>query len=144
MKNKTLRKNNIKRLREKRGLSSQALAKLIGVSTAHVSRLESGQSLLTKNLLLSLAAKLDVNSNVIADVPVSKKISADCDDALLGCAIGWLLEYSDEMKVPLSQQELSTWTNHIYKETITRPINHTQTRYLAYTIVKVIKSTRGK
>jgi DNA-binding transcriptional regulator YiaG len=143
-KNKNPGKNQIKRLREKRGVSLQALARLIGTSVAHMEKLESGKAILTSHWLLSLAANLKVNSNVIADVPVSKKITDDCDDALLGDTLGWLLEYSDKMKITLSRQELSKWAGYVYKEVIAQRLNLQQSRFLILTIIRVMRDIKGK
>lgn len=131
-------KNNIRKLREKRGLPRSRLARSIGVSDAMLGRLESGKALLTKNLLLSLAGKLNTDTYIVADVPVSKKVATDLDDALLGCIIGWLFEFSHKMKVALSRRDLSYWTNFIYNEVIKERLNFQENRYLVLNIVRAI------
>ena len=84
------------------------------------------------------------NSNEIIDLPFNKNTSAECDDTLLGSAIGWLLEASDKFKVKLSRQDLSKWASYVYKEAIEQPLNFKQTQYLAFTIVKIVKECRKK
>ena len=69
--------------------------------------------------------------------------AATCDDALLGSAIGWLLEASDKYKVKLSSKDPSKWASYVYKEAVEQPLNFKQTQYLAITIVKVIRQGRG-
>lgn len=138
MKAKT-QKNRIKDLREERGLSSRELAKKIGTSAPHMSRLENGQSPLSIEWILKLAGVLGVNTHEIINLPLDRKLTATCDDALLGSAIGWLLEASDKYKVKLSSKDLSKWASYVYKEAVEQPLNFKQTQYLAFTIVKVIR-----
>jgi transcriptional regulator with XRE-family HTH domain len=135
-------KNRISELREERGLSSRALAKMIGTSAPQMSRLERGKSTLSIDWILKIAGALDVNSNEIINLPLDRKFTATCDDALLGSVIGWLLEASAKCKVKLAPKELSRWISYVYKEAVTQPLNFKQTRYLAFTIVKVIQQTR--
>ncbi len=134
-------KNKIKRLREERGISSRALAKKLGTSAAQMSRLESGKSALSVKWILKISAALNVPSNEIMDLPLEKKFSSTCDDNLLGSALGWLLEAGDQYKVKLKRQVLSKWAGYIYKEAVEQPLNSKQTRYLAFTIMKVLKDS---
>ncbi len=142
MKNKAKQTNRIKELLQERNLSSRALAKMIGTSTPHMSRLESGETPLSIKWIAKIAAALKVNSNEIVDLPFDRKFTATCDDALLGSAIGWLMEASDKFKVKLSRQDLSHWAGYVYKGAVEESLNHNQTRYLAFSIVKVIRQTK--
>ena len=143
MKTALTSKNRIKEIREQRDMSSRALAKILDISAAQMSRLESGKSPLSIKWILKIADALEVNSNEIIDLPFNKNTSASCDDALLGSAIGWLLEASDKFKVKLSRQDLSKWASYVYKEAVEQPLNFKQTQYLAITIVRVIKEMKG-
>jgi len=143
MKSKTKPKNKIKELREERGISSRDLAKKIGTSAPHMSRLENGQTPLSIKWIAKIADVLDVNSSEIIDLPLDKKGGASCDDALLGSALDWLLEASAKYKVKLSRQDLSKWASFVYKEAVEEPLNFKQTRYLAFTIVKIIKRMKS-
>lgn len=134
--------NRIKELREERGLSSRELAKRIGTSAPHMSRLENAQSPLSIEWILKIAAALDVNSHEIMDLPLERKLAANCDDALLGSALGWLMEAADRHKVKLTRQALAKWASYVYKEALSQPLNAKQTKYLATTIVKVLSQSK--
>jgi len=137
-------KNRIKELREERGISSRQLAKMIGTSAPQLSRMENGKSALSIKWILKIAGVLDVPTNEIVDVPFNKKFTTTCDDTLLGSVLGWLMEATDQYKVTLSHQELSKWAGFIYKEAVEQPLNFNETKYLAFTIVKVLKKDRQK
>src|ERR1700693_2692402 len=99
MKSATRQKNRIAALRKERGLSSLALAKMIGTSAPHMSRLESGQSPLSIEWIGKLSGALKVGSHEIIDLPFDRKFTGKCDDALLGSALGWLMEAADKYGV---------------------------------------------
>jgi len=136
--------NRIKELREARRMSSRELAKKIGLSAPQMSRLENGKSQLNVKWILKISAALSVDTSEIVDLPISKKFKSTCDDTLLGSVIGWLLEASEEHKMELPRQDLSKFASYIYKEAIEQPLNFHQTRYLAFTIVRVLKMSREK
>lgn len=68
--------NNIKSLRKVRHLSQAKLAELVGTSTQHLQRLESGQRRLFQDMInkLALALKCDP-SDIISDISYDEKIS---------------------------------------------------------------------
>ena len=144
MKTKTKQKNRIRDLLEERGMTSRTLAKMIGTSAPHMSRLESGDTPLSIKWIGKIAAALKVNSSDIVDLPFDTKFTRTCDDALLGSVIGWLLEAADKYKVKLSREELTTWTSHVYKGAVETPLAYQPTKFVAFTIVKVIQQVRGK
>jgi len=129
--------NNIKALCEKKGLSSRDLAKKIGTSAPHMSRLIHGQSPLSIKWLLKISAALKVPTSKIVGLPLDKKFTDACDDTLLGSIMGWLLEAGDDLKIELSRQELTRLTSYIYKESVEKPLNFAETRYLASVAVQV-------
>ncbi|MDR3560891.1 MAG: helix-turn-helix transcriptional regulator [Negativicutes bacterium] len=139
MKRNLKQKNRVTGLREERGLTKRALAKMIGTSAPHMGRLESGETPLDLDWATKIAAALNVSVNDVIDLPIDRKITADCDDALLGSTIGWLLEASERMKVKLSRQDLSHWAGYVYKGAVEQSLNYRQTEFLAATIVKVIQ-----
>jgi transcriptional regulator with XRE-family HTH domain len=145
MRTKTQPMNNIKTFCEEKGISARELAKKIGTSAPHMSRLINGKSPLTIKWLLKISAVLKVPTSKIAgvDVDMGKKFANKCDDTLLGSIIGWLLEASDDIKTDLSRRELGKLTSFIYKESIETPLNFNETRYLAFTAVR-IKQVIGK
>jgi len=142
MKDKARQPNRIKELLKERGMASRTLAKMIGTSSPHMSRLESGDTLLSIKWIAKIAAALNVNSSEIMDLPFDTKFTRTCDDALLGSVIGWMLEAADKFKVKLSSEELSAWAMYVYKGAVEQPLAHQQTRYVAFTIVKVIQQVR--
>ena len=129
--------NNIKALCEKKGLSSVALAEKIGTSAPHMSRLINGQSPLSIKWLLKISAALKVSTSKVAGLNMDKKFTDKCDDTLLGSIMGWLLEASDDCKIELDRQDLAKLTGFIYKESVEKPLNFDQTRYLAFTAVRL-------
>jgi transcriptional regulator with XRE-family HTH domain len=131
-------KNRIKELRRARGITAAKLAKMIGTSAPHMSRLEKGQSPLSLEWITKLSKTLDVGSHEIIDLPRAPRAAA-CDDALLGSVLSWLLEASDASKLKLSRQELSQWASFVYKEAVEQPLDFKRTRYLATTVVKILK-----
>lgn len=131
--------NRIKEIREERGLSSRALAKLIGTSAPHMSRLENGETALSIEWLARLEAALKVSAREIVDLPFESKFTATCDEGLLGSVIGWLLDASDKLKIKLSQKELAHWSSYIYKGAVEEGLNFKQTQYLTFTIVRVLR-----
>lgn len=144
MKNAPKITNRIKELREERGVPGRRLAKMIGTSAPHMSRLENSLSPLSLEWILKIAAALDVNTHEIMNLPLDRKLSASCDDALLGSALGWLMDAADKHKIKLSRQDLSKWASYVYKEAVTQPLNAKQTQYLAMTIIKVISQMKRK
>ena len=142
MKANAIQKNRIEELRRERGLSSLKLSKIIGTSAPHMSRLENGQSPLSIKWIAKIADALKVNSSEIIDLPFDNKFTKTCDEVLLGSAIDWLLEASAKYKVKLSRKELSKWASYIYKEAVEQPLNYDQTKYLALTIIRVLRKSR--
>ncbi|MDD4617359.1 MAG: helix-turn-helix transcriptional regulator [Alphaproteobacteria bacterium] len=152
MKMKAQPANNIKALSESRGISARQLAKMIGTSAPHMSRLINGKSPLKQKWLLKISAALKV--------PVSKIVEAEPERAhaampgrayprkrpsvrggaqgdLPGSIIGWLLEADEEIKAGLTRQDLSKLTSFIYKEAVETPLNANDARYLAFMAVRV-------
>lgn len=140
-KKKEIGKNRIREFRMKAGLSSGQLARKIGVDAPKMSRLENGKQRPSLEELAKLSGVLGVNSNEIIDLPISVK-SAACDNALLTSAISWLAEAAGQVKITLSPQDLSKWASYVYKEAVEQPLDFKRTKYLAFTIIKVIKATK--
>lgn len=143
-KHKTIQQNRIRALREERGLSSLALAKMIGTSAPHMSRLENGETALSIDWLAKLEAALKVSAREIVDLPFESKFTASCDEALLSSVIGWLLEAADKFKVRLSRQDLAHWSSYIYSGAVDQGLNFKQTQYLAITIVRTLQAAKSK
>jgi len=140
---KTVRhKNRIREVREEKGISSRELAKKIVTSAPHMSRLENGQSPLSIEWIAKICGALGVGSHVIIDLPLDQKFTGTCDDALLGSTLGWLMEATDKYKVNLSRHDLSKWASFVYKEAVEQPLNFQATKYLAFTIVKVLRQVK--
>ncbi|MEJ0062550.1 MAG: helix-turn-helix transcriptional regulator [Alphaproteobacteria bacterium] len=131
-------KNKIRELADERGISGRELAKMIGTSAPHMSRLEKGQTPLTIDWILKTAKALKVNTHEIIDLPLDRKFTGSCDDALLGSILGWLLEAADKHKVKLSPKDLSKWASYVYKEAVDQPLNFKETRYLASIVVRIL------
>jgi transcriptional regulator with XRE-family HTH domain len=145
MKSSSLPPNNIKTLAEKRGISARQLAKMIGTSAPHMSRLINGKSPLKTKWLTKISVALKVPVGKITGAEPEKRGAekkfveqpSARDNSMPGSIIGWLLDASDELKVDLSRQELSKLTSFIYKEAIETPLNANDTRYLAFMAVRI-------
>jgi len=131
------RSNNIKALCEKKGLTSLELAKKIGTSAPHMSRLINGHSPLKMKWLLKISAALKVPTSQISGIALDKKLSDTCDDTLLGSVMGWILESSDSYKIKLTRQETAKLTSFVYKEAMATPLTFAQTRDLARMVLKI-------
>jgi len=139
MKKKSIPPNNITKLRHRRGMSIHELAKEVGVSAGQLSRLENSKSGLKAKWLLKFAAVFEVTTNEIVSLPFSKKFNSTSDDVLVGEAIGWLLEASEELDVELSRHQLSKLVSFIYKEYVERPLNFQDRKHLAFTAIRILK-----
>lgn len=78
----------IRRFRKASRLSQEELAELIGISTTHMSHIETGNTKLSLQVLVSLAEKLGVRTDdlLFDDAPVSRSATIDeLVQALDGC-----------------------------------------------------------
>lgn len=130
--------NNIRTVREMRGLTQEALAQKLGTSAAQVNRLEKSVRKLTIEWLLKLCAALDATADEIVDLPLSRKAGgAKCDQALMGTVLGALLEITEKQKTTPSRKELTEWSTYVYNEAIEKKLNLKQTLSLAEQVVKI-------
>ena len=139
MKNELKPKNNIRPLREKRGMTAKELAKKARTTEVQICRLETGQRKLTVDWLLRICGALDVTADEIVDIPVRGINKNQCDPVLLDSAIGFLLEACDHYKVKPNNKDIAKWTTLIYNDAVDLHLNVTQTRGLANTLVKASK-----
>ena len=142
MKAKNCRENKIKELLIEKNMTSRALAKLVGTSAPHMSRLESGETPLRLRWIREIAGALAVSAKDIIGLRFERKITEDCDEALLASAIEWLMEEAEKSRLRLSRQELAHWAGYVYKSANEQSLNFKQTRHLAVTIIRVIRRTR--
>jgi hypothetical protein len=63
---------------------------------------------------------------------------------IMGEAIGWLMEASEELNVVIPRQKLSKLVTLIYKEYAGRPLNFQDRKHLAYTAVRVLQVVNDK
>jgi hypothetical protein len=100
------------------------------------------KELLEKNDIASRAPAKAIRASAPHDLPFDKKFLRTSDGALLGSVIGWMDEAAKQFKVKLSPEMLSTWAMYVYKGAVEQPLAHQQTRYVAFTIVKVIQQVK--
>jgi len=132
--------NNIKAVRESRGMTQEALALKLGTSTAQVNRLEKSVRKLTIEWLLRICGALDATADEIVDLPLSKKFGGKkADDALMGTILGAIFETAEKIGVDVSQQELIDWSSYVYSEVLEGHLNHRGTVDLAAHVVKFNK-----
>ncbi len=132
------RKTRLKEVRESRGLSQEALGKEIGLSKAHVNRIENDVNQLTVERLLQICGALNAGADEIVDMPLRGKAkSKNCDQALLGTVIGTILETARDLNITPSGEDLSKWSSYVYSEVLAENLNFKQTKALAAQIVKI-------
>jgi transcriptional regulator with XRE-family HTH domain len=135
--------NNIQALCEKRGMSACELAKRVGTSAPHISRLINGRSPIKDKWLLKISAALKVPTSEITGVKLDKKFKETCDDTLLGSIMGWLIEANEKSSTNLSAQQLGRLSSFIYKETVETPLNGDQAYHLALMVIKIKQLVEG-
>jgi transcriptional regulator with XRE-family HTH domain len=140
MKKMAVPQNKVKELREARGMSARQLAKTLGISGAQMSRLESGKSPLSMKWVAEISAALGVSADEVMDLPFDRKFTAKCDPVLLGAVIGWLMTAAEQAKIKLPPKKLSKWASYVYDSALKEELNFKQTRLLAVTIIKAIKT----
>ncbi|MFY9286902.1 MAG: helix-turn-helix transcriptional regulator [Alphaproteobacteria bacterium] len=113
------------------------LADQIGTSRAHLSRILNRKSPLTMEWVLKIAKALKVKPHEIAGIHMNKKSASKVDDVALGAIIGWIMEASSEAKMQLSQSDLGKLATFVYKEAIEQPLNFDETRYLAFSAIRI-------
>lgn len=132
------RRTRLKEVRESRGLSQEALGKEIGLSKAHVNRIENDVNQLTVERLLQICGALNAGADEIVDMPLRGKAKGkNCDQALLGTVIGTIIETAKDLNIAPSGDELSKWSSYVYNEVLTENLNFKQTKALAAQIVKI-------
>ncbi|MFY9288456.1 MAG: helix-turn-helix transcriptional regulator [Alphaproteobacteria bacterium] len=131
--------DRLKLLLSKKGKKPIWLADQIGTSRAHMSRILNKKSPLTMEWVLKIAKALKVKPHEIAGIHMDKKTASTIDDVAMGSIIGWLMEFSSEAKMKLSQDELGKLTTYVYKQAIEVPLNFDETRYLAYSSIQIKK-----
>jgi transcriptional regulator with XRE-family HTH domain len=77
----------IRRLREERGLTQRALAKMMGISPSYVNQLESNRRPVTVSVLLKLADALGVDLTEFSAGPADR-LSVQLRDVLADAALG--------------------------------------------------------
>jgi len=95
----------IRKARRSRGLSQEQLAEQIGISTTHMSHIETGNTKLSLPVLVDLAAKLDVRVDYLLchDSPLERNIHTDAILQILdSCNIQQLRIIEDVLKATKS------------------------------------------
>lgn len=99
----------IRKARKARGLSQEELATMTGISTTHMSHIETGNTKLSLPVMVDLAAALDTHTDdlLFGQGPARHGAAADAIDALLdGCTPQQLAIIRDvvkALKISLSQ-----------------------------------------
>lgn len=91
--------NRIKDLREARGLSTAALAVMVGTSQPQISRLEKGERKLTEDWMRRIAKALDVRPSDLLSTATIAEFETELQP--------YLPEASHELAGPLSARDLS-------------------------------------
>ena len=135
-------KTYIDALLKERGLHANELAGMIEVSTSYMSKLRNHLAPVTPQLAHKIGNALGVDPNKVVDLPFTKRFTTTCDEALLGSALGWICEAAEKHKVKLTHQELSHWASYVYKGALEEALNFQQTKYLAHTVVDIIRQVK--
>ena len=77
----------IRKIRKAHGLSQEELAERIGISTTHMSHIETGNTKLSLPVFVDIAAALEVRTDELLDTPNTETTSASLDEiaAVLEC-----------------------------------------------------------
>lgn len=79
----------IRKFRKAQGLSQEQLAEAVGISTPHMSHIETGNTKLSLPVLVSIAEKLHTSTDALLfDIPVNQKTHAlyQIEDVLDSCS----------------------------------------------------------
>ncbi|MFA5041226.1 MAG: helix-turn-helix transcriptional regulator [Bdellovibrionales bacterium] len=132
-------KNRITELRKARGLSSRALAKIVGTSPSQMGRIEKNKRGLSIEWLLRISRALDVPPNELVDMDLGTSTPVSCDQALLGTVIGFVFKACESFEVKPSAKDIAGWVSFVYDHAAQHHLTFAQTRELVSTIVKVSK-----
>lgn len=112
--NSFLLADNIKRLREYKGLTQPELAELAGISVSHLAKIESGCRNMGMNSYLQLLSALKVNTMLIAEfknirhvdeaVVSFAELIKDCTDT----EVKFLMETLEAMKLNMRKMKSSS------------------------------------
>lgn len=70
----------IRKIRKAHGLSQEELAERIGISTTHMSHIETGNTKLSLPVFIDIAAALEVRTDELLDTPAVETTSTSLDD----------------------------------------------------------------
>ena len=70
----------IRKIRKAHGLSQEELAEKVGISTPHMSHIETGNTKLSLPVFVDIANALQVRTDELLDSPSTPTISASLDD----------------------------------------------------------------
>ena len=76
----------IRKIRKAHGLSQEELAERIGISTTHMSHIETGNTKLSLQVFVDIAAALEVRTDELLDTPAVKTTSTSLDDIAIPTA----------------------------------------------------------
>jgi transcriptional regulator with XRE-family HTH domain len=70
----------IRKIRKAHGLSQEEFAERIGISTTHMSHIETGNTKLSLPVFVDIAAALEVRTDELLDTPNTETTSASLDE----------------------------------------------------------------
>lgn len=70
----------IRKIRKAHGLSQEELAEKIGISTTHMSHIETGNTKLSLSVFVDIANALEVRTDELLDNPASETTSTSLDE----------------------------------------------------------------
>jgi DNA-binding Xre family transcriptional regulator len=135
-------KTYIDALLEERRMQASELARMIGISESYMSKLRNQLAPVTPKLADKIGRAIGVDPHKVVELPVTKRLSTSCDEALLGSTLSWLYEAADKHKVNLSHKDLSHWASYVYKAALEQTLNFQQTKFLAYAVVDIIRQVK--
>jgi DNA-binding XRE family transcriptional regulator len=121
-------KNKLKAIRERCHLTTKEVGQKIGRSAAYVEGIETGKNKLALKTLLQLAGTYKVTTNEIFDLRLKGIDLKKCDDVLLDCCVGFMLEAGDQYKKALNKNIIAKWTPFMYDATVELHLNATQVK----------------
>jgi transcriptional regulator with XRE-family HTH domain len=104
--------NAVAAIRKERGLTQSEFAEMVGTSTTHVSRIETGESSLTQAMMTKIATALDIEpQNLFITSPNEGEINLD----ILHHVVKQLDEWLEDKGFRITADDRADFTIELYK-----------------------------
>ena len=104
--------NAIAAIRKERGLTQSQFAEVVGTSTTHVSRIETGESSLTQSMMTKIATALDIEPQ---DLFITSPNEGEINLEILHHVVRQLDEWLEEKGFRISADDRADLTIELYQ-----------------------------